>query len=92
MKARLYRMALTVSMLDTARPIPLLRYQTGDLVRLLDRPMSHNSCVITASRCRARFLMRCWCCVAGTKTGYPMGLMSRPTGTLSTWIARSPRA
>ncbi len=27
---------LTVSMLDTARPIPLLRYQTGDLVRLLD--------------------------------------------------------
>jgi phenylacetate-CoA ligase len=27
---------LTVSMLDTALPIPLLRYQTGDVVRLLD--------------------------------------------------------
>lgn len=27
---------LTISMLDTVRPIPLLRYQTGDLVRLLD--------------------------------------------------------
>jgi phenylacetate-CoA ligase len=27
---------LTISMLDTARPIPLLRYQTGDVVRLLD--------------------------------------------------------
>jgi phenylacetate-CoA ligase len=27
---------LTVSMLDTTLPIPLLRYQTGDVVRLLD--------------------------------------------------------
>ena len=27
---------LTVSMLDTALPIPLLRYQTGDVVRLLE--------------------------------------------------------
>jgi phenylacetate-CoA ligase len=27
---------LTISMLDTALPIPLLRYQTGDVVRLLD--------------------------------------------------------
>ena len=29
--------ALTVSMLDPDRSIPLLRYQTGDIVRLLDR-------------------------------------------------------
>ena len=28
---------LTISMLDTALPIPLLRYQTGDVVRLLDQ-------------------------------------------------------
>jgi phenylacetate-CoA ligase len=28
--------ALTISMLDPARSIPLLRYQTGDIVRLLD--------------------------------------------------------
>jgi len=27
---------LTVSMLDTSLPVPLLRYQTGDVVRLLD--------------------------------------------------------
>jgi phenylacetate-CoA ligase len=27
---------LTISMLDTAVPVPLLRYQTGDVVRLLD--------------------------------------------------------
>jgi phenylacetate-CoA ligase len=27
---------LTVSMLDTERPVPLLRYQTGDVVRILD--------------------------------------------------------
>jgi phenylacetate-CoA ligase len=27
---------LTISMLDTALPVPLLRYQTGDVVRLLD--------------------------------------------------------
>ena len=29
---------LTVSMLDASLPVPLLRYQTGDLVRLLDPP------------------------------------------------------
>ncbi len=28
--------ALTISMLDPDRPIPLLRYQTGDIVRVLD--------------------------------------------------------
>jgi phenylacetate-CoA ligase len=27
---------MTISMLDTALPVPLMRYQTGDLVRLLD--------------------------------------------------------
>jgi phenylacetate-CoA ligase len=27
---------MTISMLDTALPIPLLRYQTGDVIRLLD--------------------------------------------------------
>jgi phenylacetate-coenzyme A ligase PaaK-like adenylate-forming protein len=27
---------LTISMLDTALPVPLLRYQTGDVVRMLD--------------------------------------------------------
>jgi phenylacetate-CoA ligase len=28
---------LTISMLDTSLPIPLMRYQTGDVVRLMDR-------------------------------------------------------
>jgi len=27
---------MTISMLDTALPVPLMRYQTGDVVRLLD--------------------------------------------------------
>ena len=27
---------MTVSMLDSSRPLPLLRYQTGDVIRLLD--------------------------------------------------------
>jgi phenylacetate-CoA ligase len=34
--------ALTVSMLDPAQPIPLLRYQTGDVARLLDRELVHD--------------------------------------------------
>jgi phenylacetate-CoA ligase len=37
---------LTISMLDTGMPVPLLRYQTGDVVRLLD------------SRCVAKLLER----------------------------------
>ncbi|MGH9309251.1 MAG: hypothetical protein ACRD1U_07750, partial [Vicinamibacterales bacterium] len=32
--------ALTISMLDPAQPIPLLRYQTGDVARLLDRELA----------------------------------------------------
>lgn len=31
--------ALTISMLDPSQPIPLLRYQTGDVGRLLDREL-----------------------------------------------------
>jgi phenylacetate-CoA ligase len=34
--------ALTVSMLDPTSPIPLLRYQTGDVARLLDRELVHH--------------------------------------------------
>ena len=33
---------LTVSMLDTERPVPLLRYQTGDVVRMLDSARSRS--------------------------------------------------
>ena len=39
---------MTVSMLDPELPVSLLRYQTGDIVRILDREAAVGRCGVTA--------------------------------------------
>ena len=51
--------AMTTSMLDPDRTVPLLRYQTGDIVRLLDRDARGRSGAPPWRRVAADLPRRC---------------------------------